>query len=57
MGFEPRTSAVGSDRFANWATTTAHAHRASSHVVDRAAIQHVWEVTIEQKIDDRKLLL
>ena len=24
MGFEPRTSGVGIDRFANWATTTAH---------------------------------
>ena len=23
-GFEPRTSGVGSDRFVNWATTTAH---------------------------------
>ena len=23
-GFEPRTSGVGTDRFANWATTTAH---------------------------------
>ena len=23
MGFEPQTSGVGSDRFANWATTTA----------------------------------
>ena len=23
LGFEPQTSGVGSDRFANWATTTA----------------------------------
>ena len=29
---EPRTSDVGSDRSTNWATTTAHLHKASTIV-------------------------